>query len=67
MSWIDIGALDDVPVRGARKLKTQLGCVAVFRTGEDQVYAGELLPAQAGASVRGDRARQNRDFRCITG
>ena len=41
MSWIDIGALDDVPVRGARKLKTQLGCVAVFRTGEDQVYALE--------------------------
>ena len=41
MSWIDIGALDEVPVRGARKLKTQVGCVAVFRTGEDQVYALE--------------------------
>jgi len=39
MSWIDIGALDEVPVRGARKLKTQLGCVAVFRTGEDEVFA----------------------------
>jgi nitrite reductase (NADH) small subunit len=37
--WIDVGALDDVPVRGARKLRTALGCVAVFRTAEDRVFA----------------------------
>ena len=41
MSWIDIGALEDIPQRGARKLKTALGCVAVFRTGEDEVFALE--------------------------
>jgi len=39
MSWIDIGALDDIPLRGARKVKTRAGCVAVFRTDEDTVFA----------------------------
>ena len=39
MSWMDIGALEDIPVRGARVVKTALGCVAVFRTGEDEVFA----------------------------
>jgi len=39
MSWIDIGPIDDVPVRGARLIKTQVGCVAVFRTAEAEVFA----------------------------
>ena len=39
MSWIDIGALDDIPLRGARIVKTALGCVAVFRTAENEVFA----------------------------
>jgi len=39
VSWLEIGALEDIPVRGARLIKTKLGCVAVFRTGEDQVFA----------------------------
>lgn len=38
-TWIDIGALDDIPVRGARVVKTRMGCVAVFRTAEDEVFA----------------------------
>ena len=37
--FIDVGALADVPVRGARKVRTARGCVAVFRTVEDQVFA----------------------------
>jgi len=37
--WIDVGALEDVPVRGARVLKTQAGCIAVFRTVEDEIFA----------------------------
>ncbi len=40
-NWIDIGALEDIPTRGARVVKTALGCVAIFRTGEDEVYALE--------------------------
>lgn len=39
MSWIDLGPVTDIPVRGARKLKTALGCVAVFRTAENEVFA----------------------------
>ncbi len=37
--WIDIAALDSIPQRGARLVKTRHGCVAVFRTGTDEVYA----------------------------
>jgi nitrite reductase (NADH) small subunit len=39
MSWIDIGAIEDIPLRGARRVKTTLGCVAVFRTAEAEVFA----------------------------
>ncbi len=38
-NWIDVGALDAVPQRGARVIKTPLGCLAVFRTHADEVYA----------------------------
>lgn len=39
MSWIDIGSIDDIPVCGARVVKTAHGCVAVFRTDENEVFA----------------------------
>lgn len=39
MSWIDIGHIDDIPVRGARIVKTPVGCVAIFRTDEAEVFA----------------------------
>jgi len=39
MNWIDIGSLDDVPMRGARMVKTRAGCIAVFRTGEAEIFA----------------------------
>jgi nitrite reductase (NADH) small subunit len=39
MSWIDVGALDDIPPLGARVLKTRLGCVALFRAEGDRVFA----------------------------
>ncbi|MBN9887392.1 nitrite reductase small subunit NirD [Salipiger abyssi] len=39
MSWIDIGHIEDVPLRGARLVKTAVGCVAVFRTDETEVFA----------------------------
>ncbi len=39
MSWVDIGALEDIPAQGARVVKTAQGCVAVFRTLDDQVFA----------------------------
>jgi nitrite reductase (NADH) small subunit len=37
--WIDLGPLSDFPERGARKVRTAAGCVAVFRTGAGTVHA----------------------------
>ena len=39
--FVDIGSLDDIPRQGARVVKTAGGCVAVFRTAEDDVFALE--------------------------
>ncbi|MGP3698538.1 nitrite reductase small subunit NirD [Rhodobacter sp. NSM] len=39
MSMIDIGALDEIPAQGARVVKTAHGCLAVFRTADDRVFA----------------------------
>lgn len=39
MEWIAIGQLSDIPQRGARCIKTPHGKVAVFRTGDDRVFA----------------------------
>ena len=39
MTWTDVGALCDIPLRGARRVKTAKGCIAVFRTGEEEVFA----------------------------
>lgn len=40
-AWIEVGALTDIPVRGARVIKTPGGCIAVFRTAENQAHALE--------------------------
>lgn len=37
--FVDIGSLDDIPRQGARLVRTAQGCVAVFRTMDDQVFA----------------------------
>lgn len=37
--FIDIAALDDIPRQGARVVKTPQGCIAIFRTADDQVFA----------------------------
>ena len=39
MRMIDIAALDDIPPQGARVVRTPHGCVAVFRTADDRVFA----------------------------
>ena len=52
--WIDIGPLDAVPARGARVVKTAAGCVAVFRTGDDRVYAlDNACPHRGGPLAEG--------------
>ena len=53
-NWIDIGALDDIPAQGARVVKTASGCVAVFRTATDQVFAlDDRCPHQGGPLSEG--------------
>jgi len=37
--WIDVCALEDIPQRGARRIGPASKPVAIFRTGEDEVYA----------------------------
>jgi len=39
--WFDIGALDDIPRRGARCVTTPRGRIGVFRTADDRVFAIE--------------------------
>ncbi len=37
--WVDVGAVDDIPLRGARRVATPFGDIAVFRTGDGAVFA----------------------------
>lgn len=37
--WIDVGAVTDIPLRGARRVPTPAGDIAVFRTGDNAVFA----------------------------
>ena len=38
-AWTDVGAVTDIPLRGARRVPTPEGDIAVFRTGDGQVFA----------------------------
>ncbi|MEM0922027.1 MAG: nitrite reductase small subunit NirD [Pseudomonadota bacterium] len=54
MSWIDIGALEDIPPRGARVVRTALGCVALFRTAQNEVFAiDDACPHKGGPLSEG--------------
>ena len=39
--WFDIGAMADIPQRGARCVATPQGRIGVFRTAEDRIFAIE--------------------------
>jgi nitrite reductase (NADH) small subunit len=39
IDWMDVGTIADVPVLGARVVRTADGDVAVFRTADDQIFA----------------------------
>ena len=38
-AWLDLCALDDVPRRGARRVQIGKEPIAIFRTGDDRVFA----------------------------
>jgi nitrite reductase (NADH) small subunit len=53
-AWIDIGAVDDVPVRGSRVIKAGGTCIAIFRTADGQLFAIEdACPHQRGPLSQG--------------
>lgn len=39
LHWIEVGAVTDVPRRGARRLPSPQGDIAVFRTGDGEIFA----------------------------
>ena len=41
MNWVAIGDISDIPLRGARCVRTPQGKIAVFRTAENEVFAIE--------------------------
>lgn len=54
MNWIDVGHIDEIPLRGARLVKTPAGCVALFRTGPEEVFAtSDRCPHKGGPLSEG--------------
>ncbi len=37
--WIDACAIEDIPIRGSRIIKTSQKCIAIFRTIDNDVFA----------------------------
>ncbi len=53
-NWIDVGALEDIPKLGARLVKTPRGCLALFRTDADEVFAlDDKCPHKGGPLSQG--------------
>jgi nitrite reductase (NADH) small subunit len=54
VQWIDVGAVSDIPRRGARRAPTRTGDIALFRTGDDEVFALlDRCPHKAGPISQG--------------
>jgi nitrite reductase (NADH) small subunit len=54
MNWHPIGNIADIPLRGARCVKTPQGKIGVFRTAENEVFAIEdHCPHKGGPLTQG--------------
>ena len=52
--WTDVGAVTDIPLRGARRVPTPAGVVAIFRTGDGALYAlKDACPHKGGPLSQG--------------
>ncbi len=52
--WLEVGVLDDIPIRGSRRIKHQERRIALFRTAENTVYAiNDSCPHEGGPLSEG--------------
>src|SRR5687767_7660627 len=52
--WVDVCQVDDIPVRGARVVKTPAGCIALFRTIDGAIFAlDDKCPHKGGPLSQG--------------
>ena len=53
-AWIEVGQLGEIPRKGARTIVTADGDIALFRTGDDEVYAlADHCPHRGGKLSQG--------------
>jgi nitrite reductase (NADH) small subunit len=53
-TWVDVGALDDVPRLGAKIVASRRGNIAVFRTADDSIFAlDDRCPHKGGPLSQG--------------
>lgn len=38
-AWMDVGAPEDIPLRGARRIASPAGDIAIFRAGDGAIFA----------------------------
>ena len=54
IEWLDVGKLEDIPTRGARRVQHSGTTIALFRTSTDEVFALEdLCPHSRGPLSQG--------------
>ena len=54
LAWIDVGAVTDIPRRGSRRLPSHIRDIAVFRTGDGEVFAlKDACPHKGGPLSQG--------------
>jgi len=53
-NWVDLCAVEDIPLQGSRIVKSPAGCLALFRTTSDEVFAlDDKCPHKGGPLSQG--------------
>ena len=53
-TWIEVGRMEEIPVLGSRVVRAGLGNIAVFRAGDDTVFAlADRCPHKGGPLSQG--------------